>query len=133
VSNIKWVLLLISPLLIASSVIRPTTRVTEPAKVEQHILVQDEVYRHLSSLKAYQDSNYVQWGVTQFDTSTTKTISLGKKYLTPSSYAAVVSPEIGCNYPLYCTDFTDSSFIVHNLIGNPVGLNFSWITVGEKK
>jgi hypothetical protein len=132
VLSTKWVLLLISPLLIASSVIRPTTRITEPNKVEQHILVQEEIYRHLSSLKGYQDSTFIQWGFTSFDTSLIKIINLKVRYQS-SDYAVIVSPEGACDYPIYCTDFTDSSFSVNNQGDNPSGLGFSWIAVGVRK
>lgn len=134
-SSIKWILLIISSFAIvangANSNIRPQNRITEPDRVEQHLRVQDEIYKNLSRLLTYQDSNCVRWGVDSATAAGTKEIKFGVQYTTASTYAAVITEETEVTFGLFCSDHTDTTFVVNN--PNGVTVRFSWITAGVKK
>lgn len=114
-SNIRFSLLAISCFLIVwgldifGAVVRPTYKVTEPDKVDQHWRVQDEIYRYLSELVSYDNSRY-----DYADTATTNAAGYDTVYLPfhfatnqffPSASPTTVS--LVAAFPI-----SDSSFVV---------------------
>jgi hypothetical protein len=67
--------------------------VTEADKVEQHQLVQDEIYRYLSQTATYTNANYIFSDTGRTNTNGADTVVLPFKYA-DESYSVSVSPTL---------------------------------------
>ncbi len=132
-SSIRSIILIISLFAVAAfagSVIKPTERVTEPDRPEQFLKVQQEIYRHLSGLKAVQDSNHVQYGCDTTSAGAAATVYLNDKY--NSTYFSVLLTQKGASFlgSMCALVLSDSSFSVTSVVGSEP---FYWMTIGVKQ
>lgn len=114
-SSIRFCLLAISCFFIVwalptvGSVIRPTMRVTEVDRVDQHVRVQEEIYRYLSEGSSF-DKAHFTWN----DTATTNSAGFDTVYLnfhfTSDNFFPIAMPttvSLIAAFPI-----SDSSFVV---------------------
>ena len=114
-SSIRFCLLAISCLFIVwalptvGSVIRPTMRVTEVDRVDQHVRVQEEIYRYLSEGNTF-DKAHFTWN----DTATTNaagydTVYLGFHYASDNFFPVAMPTTVSL---IAAFPISDSSFVV---------------------
>lgn len=110
--------------------IRPSQTVTEPDKVYQHQVVQQEIFSYLSQLKDYQDANYRQTGSAATPASGWDTVYLATKYSNASYFVGVQPTTISM---IAAAALSDSSFVV--LLYDDAGAghvsSYNWETIGD--
>lgn len=137
--SIKFSLLAIScfALIVAldlmGQAIRPSVQVTEPDKVEQHRLVQEEIFRILSMNGAFTYRHFPQYRVDTIGSSgidNVETIYLPIKYEN-SSYSVQLTAKGNAmqTTTLVYAAFSDSAFNVYCDSNNVI---FSWFTIGAR-
>ncbi len=135
-SSIKFSLLAIScfALVVACDLIgqaiRPSVQVTEPDKVEQHRLVQEEIFRILSETGAFTYRHFPQYGVDTVGALGQETIYLPTKYEN-TDYCVLLTAR-GNNQQtttLVYAVFADSAF---NVWADSTNVIFSWFTIGAR-
>jgi hypothetical protein len=126
ITKLSFALLLCGNVLFAESqAIRPTQKVTEVEKIDQHLRVQDEIYQNLSKVLPNTGVDSCASG--------TKVVRFSPKYPSATTYVPLVSVR---GYALADTGkvcvaaTTDSSFTV---FGSPATVKFYWTTIGVKK
>ena len=110
--------------------IRPSQTITEPEKVFQHQIVQQEIYGHLSRLKDCQDANYRQAGSAATPASGWDTVYLADKYIDLNYFIGVQPTTISM---IAAAALSDSSFVVllYDAAGAGHVSSYNWETVGD--
>lgn len=112
--------------------IRPARRVTEPDKVEQHQLVQEEIYTHLDniydSLSLFTTAFYPQFGTDTIGVLGAKTMYLDRKYAS-TDYQVLLTAVGNSEQSVTLVYFilSDSSY---NVFADSINVTFSWYTIG---
>lgn len=112
--------------------IRPSRRVTEPDKVEQHQLVQEEIYTHLDniydSLSLFTTAFYPQFDTDTIGALGAETVYLPRKYAS-TDYQVLLTAR-GNNQQtttLVYAIIADSAF---NVYCDSTNVTYSWYTIG---
>lgn len=134
-SSIKFCLLAISCLAIVCALdiygeaIRPSKRVTEVEKLEQHQMVQDEIYRHLSQNDTYLRQNFTWSGIGSTNANGLDTIYLPFKFSNTDYFVSMISSTVSL---IGSVTLSDSSFsVVMYSSAGAHAVDYRYIVIGS--